>query len=293
MAEIDLSQLPPPDVVERLDYEDIVAAMLADLRGRDPQFSALVESDPAFKIIEVAAYREFLLRARVNDAARAVMLAYARGADLDQIAALGGAERAEGESDDRLRRRAQLAPESYSVAGPEGAYRFHALAADARIVDVGIESPNPGEIVATVLGGDNPDGAADAALVAKVLAALNDKEVRPLTDSVTVNAAEILPFQVTAELTVESGPDSEVVRAAAAAAVRAHCLEVHKVKATVYRSAVFAACHVAGVIGVSLTQPAANVAATAAQAPWCTTGSNMPYSAPDTHDLDGIAVTVA
>lgn len=86
-TKVDLSQLAPPNVVEALDFESIFAAMLADLRARDSTFTALVESDPAYKILEVAAYRELLIRQRVNDAAKAVMVAYATGADLDQIGA--------------------------------------------------------------------------------------------------------------------------------------------------------------------------------------------------------------
>ena len=86
-TKVDLSQLAPPNVVEALDFESIFASMLADLRARDSAFTALVESDPAYKILEVAAYRELLIRQRVNDAAKAVMVAYAAGADLDQIAA--------------------------------------------------------------------------------------------------------------------------------------------------------------------------------------------------------------
>ena len=72
---VDLSRLVAPTVVETLDFETIFAAMLADLQARDSAFSALVESDPAYKILEVAAYRELLIRQRVNDAGRAVMLA--------------------------------------------------------------------------------------------------------------------------------------------------------------------------------------------------------------------------
>lgn len=292
MSEIDLSQLPPPDVVERLSYRDILAAMVADLRGRDIEFTAFVESDPVFKVLEVAAYREYLLRGRVNDAVRSVLLASAGGNDLDQVAALLGVGRLDGEGDEPLRRRAQLAPDSYAAAGPEGAYRFFALAADPRVKDVGLESPAPTQVRVTVLGGDHPDGAADGALVATVAAALSGEEVRPMTDVVTVRAARVLPYLVTAALDVAPGPDREVVRQAAEDALRAYCLSVHAVGATVRRSALFAAAHVPGVVGVALAAPAADVVATAAQAPWCTAGSNAPYAAPDTHPLDGITVTV-
>jgi hypothetical protein len=82
---IDMSTLPAPDVVEPLDYESIYQAALAEFRARMPDWSAELESDPVLKLIEVFAYRELLIRARVNEAAQSVMLAYATGADLDQI----------------------------------------------------------------------------------------------------------------------------------------------------------------------------------------------------------------
>src|SRR5690606_1403888 len=79
ISTLDLSLLPAPDVVEALDFETIFAAMLADLQARDPTFDALVESDPAYKVLQVSSFRELLLRQRVNDAARERMLAFASG----------------------------------------------------------------------------------------------------------------------------------------------------------------------------------------------------------------------
>ena len=177
---VDLSRLPAPAVVELLSYEQILAAMLADLRDRDPQFTALTESDPAFKLLQVCAYREMLVRQRCNEAARAVMLAYAIGTDLDHLGALLGVTRLQldpgdpinsipptMESDTEFRRRIQLAPEGFSVAGPEGAYIFHALSADPDVLDASATSPTPGEVVVTVLSRQG-DGAPSAPLVAAV-----------------------------------------------------------------------------------------------------------------------------
>src|SRR5688572_21280727 len=73
---VDLSRLPAPAVVEQLDFEVIFSAMLADLRARDPQFTAITESDPAYKLLQVCAYREMIVRQRCNEACRAIMLAY-------------------------------------------------------------------------------------------------------------------------------------------------------------------------------------------------------------------------
>ncbi len=247
MPEIDLSLLPAPTVVEPLEYETILAAVTADFRGRYPEFSAFVESDPALKLLETAAYREMLLRWRINEAAKAVMLAFAKGSNLDHLVALADVERQAGESDERLLKRFRLSLEALSTAGPRGAYEFHALTADSRVRSVDITTPTPGDVNLVVLGGDNADGLPDTALVAKVSEALSTEQVRPLTDTVTVSGARNICYQVAVTIHVGGGPDSSVVRTAAEAAVRAYLLAQHRVRGVVHKSGILAAAHVAGV----------------------------------------------
>lgn len=101
---------------------------------------------------------------------------------------------ADAESDDRYRTRIQQAPEAFSCAGPVGAYRFHALAAHPDIAEVSIWTPVPGTVdVRPVLaGGELPD----EEVLAKVRAALNADDVRPLTDTVTVQAPELVEYRI-------------------------------------------------------------------------------------------------
>lgn len=282
---VDLSRLPFPAVVEPLDFETIFAAMLADLRVRAPQFSALVESDPAYKLLEVCAYRELLLRQRVNESAKAVTLAYAVGSDLDHIASRYNVQRLVVdpgdpnalpqprlpvlESDTDLRRRTQLAFEGFSTAGPDGAYLFHALGADGQVLDVSVYSPAPGDVVVAVLSRIG-DGTADAQLLAAVDAALNAERVRPLTDRVFVQTAEVVPFTVTASLTLYPGPDAAVVLADATARLQAFVAENHRLGRDITRAGVIAALCTAGVQNVSLPAPASDIEITPLQAPWCT-----------------------
>lgn len=283
-TQIDLSTLPAPDVIEELNFETIFAAMLADLQARDPAFSALVESDPAYKILEVAAYRELLVRQRVNDAARAVMLAYATGTDLDQLGALFGVTRfviEEGdpeavppipqvlESDTEFRRRIQLSLEGFSVAGPRGAYIFHGLSADADVLDISATSPDPGEVLISVLSRVG-NGAASSPLLAAVEAKLNSDSIRPLTDLVTVQSASIVNYTVTAGLYVYPGPDSSVVLQKALAALNTYIAQVHKIGQDVTLSGIYAALHQPGVQRVNLTSPSANVVISPTQASFCT-----------------------
>ncbi len=160
---IDLSQLPAPAIVEPLDFETLFAERKAALLALMPAESRsdvadvlALESEPLTKLLQESAYRELIWRQRVNEAARATLLAYARGADLDNKAADYGVTRlliqaakpeavppvpAEYESDDRLRYRCQMALEGLTVAGSRGAYHFHALSAHAQIADASIDSP--------------------------------------------------------------------------------------------------------------------------------------------------------
>lgn len=283
---VDLSRLPFPDAVETLDYEVILAEMLADLQARDPVFTALVESDPAFKLLEVAAFRELLLRQRVNEAVKAVTLAYATGMDLDNIAANYNVERqlitpadpntipptpAVYEDDTSLRRRVQLSFEGFSTAGPTGAYIFHALGADAQVLDVGVYGPpeTPGVVQVAVLSREG-DGTASPELVAAVDATLSAEDVRPLTDMVQVSAATIIPYTVSATLKFYEGPDMDVVIQAARAALDAYVEQNHRMGRDITLSGIYAALHQEGVQNVILGSPAADIVVGWNEAAYCT-----------------------
>jgi phage-related baseplate assembly protein len=148
---IDLSQLPAPDIVETLDYEALLQEYYAEFTAKDPSYDALLESDPAMILLQVAAYREIWLRNRINEAAKANLLAYAMGSDLDQKAAGYGVSRLIGEDDERLRYRCQISLEGYSTAGSVGAYIFHALSASVKVKSVDVRRPTPGVVAVTVL----------------------------------------------------------------------------------------------------------------------------------------------
>lgn len=94
MSVIDLSQLPAPSVVETIDFETLLAERKASLIALYPDdekaaitATLALESEPITKLLQENAYREMVLRQRVNEAAKAVMLAYAEREDLDQIGA--------------------------------------------------------------------------------------------------------------------------------------------------------------------------------------------------------------
>lgn len=281
---IDLSRVPAPQVVQTLSAEQILAEMLADLLARHPEFTALLESDPAIKLLEVAAYRELLLRQRINEAAQAVMLPYALGTDLDNLGSLFNVERLvtdpgdpvavppvppSYEADPDFRYRIQLSLEGLSTAGPEGAYIYHSLSASGQVLDASAISPTPGQVLVTVLSRIG-NGAASPELQATVYAAINAEAVRPLTDYVQVQSATITQYAIAATLYFYAGPDREVVLANARAAAEAYAEAQHRLGRDVTLSGLYAALHQPGVQRVELTSPAASIVVGRQGATYCT-----------------------
>lgn len=269
MAAIDLSQLQPPIVVESLDYEFILSDIKADLISRYPDAAAVLqlESEPLTKLCEVAAYRELTLRARINDAAKAVMLAYAIGEDLDHLAALYGISRLDNESDAALRSRSQLSLEGFSVAGPVQAYRYHALSASQAVRDVTVLSPSPGVVRLFVLA---HGGTPDATLLSTVLAAVSAESVRPLCDTVEVVAPGVIDYTVHANLICLPGPDTGTIRAAAQQACQQYVVDQFYLGRDIAQSGLLAALHQPGVMRVDLVSPAEHLTIASDQVANCT-----------------------
>ncbi|MGA7587053.1 MAG: baseplate J/gp47 family protein [Rouxiella badensis] len=290
-AVIDLSQLPAPEVVETLDYETLLAASKARLVALYPadEQAAIartltLESEPIVKILEENTYREMLLRQRVNEAAKAVMVAYAMNTDLDQLAANNDVQRlvitpadaqavppvaAVMEADADLRQRIPAAFEGMSVAGPSGAYEYHAASASGLVADASATSPAPAEVVVTILSRDG-DGTASAELLATVSTALNDEAVRPVGDRVTVRSAEIVNYEIEATVFVYPGPAIEPILADAKARLVAYINEQRRLGRDIRHSAIYAALTTQGVQHVELTSPPADVVLNKTQAANCT-----------------------
>lgn len=286
---IDLSRLPAPDIVETIDFESLLAerkAKLVSLYPVDQQAdiaaALALESEPMNIHLQENAYREIVLRQRVNDAARSVMLAYATKGNLEQLAALFDVKRLtivepdpandiDGvyEEDTDLRARTQLAPQGFSVAGPEGAYISHARNADGRVLDASATSPAPCEVVVTILSRDG-DGTADQPLIDKVTAALQADNVRPLTDLVTVRGATIKRYAIRATLVFFAGPDRSVVLAEANRRVAAYTTEMRKLGMAITLDGIYAAARPAGVQKVYLDTPLADIPASKLEATFCT-----------------------
>ncbi|WP_139704711.1 baseplate assembly protein [Aeromonas hydrophila] len=290
MSAIDLSKLPPPDVVELLDFEAILAERKASLIARYPadQQAAIaatlaLESEPLTKMLQENAYRELILRARINSASVANMLAWAEKADLDNLVANWNVERLvvqRGddtatppiptimESDDALRERALLAWDALSVAGPREAYRYHARTADGAVMDAEPTSPSPGVVDVHILAATG-NGTPSAELLTKVATYLTDEDRVPLTDNVHVKAAQVLPYTLAIRLFIPAaGPSAAAITAEAERRLLDVINPRRRIGVEVPRSLLDSALHVQGVTKVELVGWA-DITPAKHQAAWC------------------------
>lgn len=284
MSTIDLLALPAPEVLEALDFEEAYQADLVLFReAMGENWSAALESDPITKLLELVAFRRVGNRARVNDAGKALLLAYAKRSDLDQLAGNVGLQRlviqaedldavppvpAVLEEDDALRERVQLVYEGLTTAGPRNSYILHARNASGLVADATAESPAPAVVVVTVLALEG-NGTATLELLQSVDAYLNDDDIRPVADRVTVQSAQILPYRVDAKVFMGgTGPENEAVLAECRRRLAAWINPRRRLGVEVARSAIDAQLHISGVTRVELPGWA-DIRPTKAQAAWC------------------------
>lgn len=291
MSTITLSQLPQPDVIEVLDFETILAerkAYFVSLYPADQQAAIdatlALESEPITKLLQENAYRELILRQRINDAAVANMLAWAKGSDLDNLVANWKVQRLIiqpgddtatppvpeiKEDDEALILRALMAWDGLSVAGPTGAYEYFALSADGKVADAKGSSPAPAEALITILSTEG-DGTADATLLASVTQALSHEDKRPVADRLTVQSAGIIHYTIAAKLHIDSqGAEVDVILQAARDQLAAFINQRRRIGVEVPRSAIDAALHVQGVRKVELTGWV-DIIPSSTQAAYCT-----------------------
>lgn len=281
---LDLSNLPPPQVIRDLNYEAILAERLESLASRleeegvDWDVGGLL-TDPLAIAEREDAFRELLGLAAINDAAKSLMLPFATGANLDQLAAGYGIVRrviraataetaAVMEGDKELRRRVQAAPEALTTAGSAGSYIHHAFEASAEVCDVGLVVPRLGRVDVILLSRD-VDGGPSAEARLAVRERLLSKDIRSMTAEIVVRGADTLVFRIELTLIIPAGPDPKLVRAEAETSVRRMLAQRRAIAAAIPRSAIIAAAHVAGVERVDLAEPVADVAPAADEVASC------------------------
>ena len=100
------------------------------------------------------------------------------------------------EDDDAYADRIRLAPSSFSVAGPQGAYQYHTYSYSSSIIDVSIygldEQPGNVYVHPLLTDGTLPE----QSFLDGLKAHLSDETIRPLTDNVLVTAPQAVNYTI-------------------------------------------------------------------------------------------------
>ena len=256
-----LAGLPDPKVIEELSFEAIYDAMKADLITRFPDIAPILalESSAAVKVMQVAAYRELVLRARTNDAARANLLAYASGSDLDHVGANSSPSvaRMPGEDDERFRSRILLTVAARNV-GSEGRYELIALNTRTLVRDAIAYREGRDPTVKVALLSTDPTGVATQPLLDAVAAAFARPENRMVNGAVEVRSAVTSVVNIVASLTLVPGLPSTVL-ATAEASLRAAWLTEGGPGRDLTRDWIKSRLMLPGVYSVAISAPVADV----------------------------------
>lgn len=122
----------------------------------------------------------------------------------------GGSER---ESDEAFYIRMRESMESFSTAGPSGAYIYHAKSASPLVADVSATSPERGvaDIRVLLKNGELPS----EEVLKQIQEALSADRVRPLADFVRISAPDAIPFDIKVRYFLSKGSASsaEVIAA--------------------------------------------------------------------------------
>ncbi len=166
----------------------------------------------------------------------------------------GGADE---ESTENYRERIHLAPEGFSVAGPEGAYEYFARKYSSLVGDIKITSPDDGVIDIKVLlkDGEIPR----KSFIDGITEYLSAKERRPLTDKVQVSAPIQTKFNVdvTYYISSEKVAQESKIKANIEQAVTAYeTWQRSKIGRDINPSELITKIRLAGAKRVTITSPA-------------------------------------
>lgn len=173
------------------------------------------------------------------------------------------------ETDDEMRQRIFLAPASFSVAGPKGAYKFFAKSAHPNIVDVAVTTGHdvspphdiiPGQVDIFPLMNDG--SAPDSEIIDAINAICNDEKIRPLTDTVVIKAPNKTDYAISVQLLLlTDAVQQDVVDKVTANLEAYRDARKSQLGIDVVLTQLIGACQVDGVYKVTIVSPGADIVA--------------------------------
>lgn len=289
---VDLTQLGDMYVLEDLDSEKVIRTRMLRLKEfwtkADPPLGAIydvenLEFDPLKINQENNTLFELLLRDRVNQAAKAVTLAFSISTDLDAIASRypGGVPRLENETDDAYRRRIQLSVNPLSPHGAAGTYIFWALTSDVGLKDASeyVEKEGSGEVILTVMDNSIPvktqtgaysysyasDPRPSQSRIIDIRAYIHDDYRKAGTDVLIVSYPVIIDTSYKLNVWLFPGPDQKLIMSGIVTKLEELIEKQRWLGYDHARAAIDAAAFLPGVHSIDIVSPAVDVSASPRQ----------------------------
>lgn len=158
------------------------------------------------------------------------------------------------ESDDEFRQRILLSMADKSTAGSEETYKSFTFNADERVEDVAVLNGGAGVVNVFYYS-----SSADSLMQSRIVAMLNKKEVRPLTDNVVVAPATEVSFSVTAELRILPNQETATVYSNAVASLENGLKKLKQIGTDITLSEINDFLKVDGVKEVVINEPTNNI----------------------------------
>jgi len=158
------------------------------------------------------------------------------------------------ENDDELRQRILLSMADKSTAGSEETYKSFTFNADERIEDVAVLNGGAGVVNVFYYS-----PSADSLMQDRIVAMLNKKEVRPLTDNVNVAQATEISFSVIAQLKILPNQETATVYSNAIAALNDGLQSLKQIGTDITLSEINEFLKIPGVKEVVISSPSSNV----------------------------------
>lgn len=230
---------------------------------------------PEFLMIELLSFLSGLNNTAIQQGLEGSLINYALGERLDEIGILFGLSRRSNESDSDYRTRILLAPAEYTTAGTEEQIKAIVKGVDASISDVSATVTTAPNVSVRFI---TKTGLPDAALIAKVLAKLTDKRVKPVCVNFTVAAPTVVNYTIAVNVTTYSDADVSTLPTRCATALNAY---IDLVKASMGRDVVNAQIvgvlqNIAGVYKAVVTSPANDL--TILPTEWATAPNVLPVN---------------
>jgi phage-related baseplate assembly protein len=148
-------------------------------------------------------------------------------------------------------------------------YTFNPDGYAAQVKDGNGRRTAPGEVMVTVLAREG-DGTPSGDLLNGVRQHFARPDVRPETDLVTVQGAQIKTYKIRVVAKINAGPDSGLTKVAVQQQLQAYADSCHRLEGRVDPSWIDYTLHNAGAVQLQILEPLAPIVTTAFQAPFCT-----------------------